>query len=89
MPEVLCNGGAPDALMTVDDGLRGRIELFGPELDLFDRDVDRVVEPADPRLPVLPDIEQDRSVVLVEAQLEVGGTDLGQGRLLSVAPDGR
>ena len=75
--------------MTVDDGLRGRIELLGPELDLLDRDVDRVLEPTDLRLPVLPDIEQDRPVVSVEAQLEVGGTDLGQGLLLSAAPDGR
>src|SRR5438876_5226334 len=76
LAQVVGDGGAADALMAVDDDLVGGVQLVRPELDLLDRDVHGVVEPAETRLPVLAHVEEERTVISGQAGLQVLWSDL-------------
>src|ERR1700730_3858172 len=68
--QILGDGGAPDALVAIDYRLGGRVELARPNLHLLDGNVQRVLEPAEPRLPILTDVEQHRGRRLAQARLQ-------------------
>jgi hypothetical protein len=68
-PEILGDRRAAHALVAVDDDLVLRVEFVRPQLDLLDRDVDGVLQTAEPRLPVLADVEQQRPLVSLEPRL--------------------
>src|SRR5262249_10244075 len=68
---------AAHSVMAVDDDLVGGIELGGPELDLLDRDVGRVLEPTQRGLPLVTHVEEHDRIVAVEPSLEVLRADVG------------
>src|SRR5207244_4027554 len=67
-------------LVAIDDDLVVRVQLLGPQLDLLDRDVHGVLEPAELGLPVLAHVEQQRPVVALETSLQLVRGDLAHGR---------
>src|SRR5256885_1158130 len=83
------DGGAADALVAVDDDLVGGVQLVRPELDLLDGDVHGVGELAEARLPVLPHVEQERSVVAIQTLLQLLRCDLVHGGSATGAPGAR
>jgi len=62
--------------MAVDDDLVVGIQLIRPELDLLDRDVHGILEPAETRLLVLAHVEEERSINPGQARLQVLRGDL-------------
>src|SRR5262245_33274959 len=66
LSQVLRDGRAAHTLVTVDDDLVAGIQLIGAQLDLLDRNVDRVLEATELRFPVLTDVEQHRAVVAIQ-----------------------
>src|SRR5712691_5468744 len=70
LAEVVGDRRAPHALVAIDDDLVLGVQLVCPELDLLDRDVHRVLEAAEPRLPVLTHVEQQGPVVPQEPRLQ-------------------
>src|SRR5439155_9485791 len=80
LAQVLGDGRAAHALVAIDDDLVVRVQLLGPQLDLLDRDVHGVLEPAELGLPVLAHVEQQRPVVALETSLQLVRGDLAHGR---------
>jgi hypothetical protein len=52
------------------------VQLRGAGLDLLDRDVDRVLQPSELRLPVLSDVQEDDGIAPAKPGFEFLGGDL-------------
>src|SRR5439155_24127251 len=79
LAQVLGDCRAAHALVAIDDDLVVGVQLLGPQLDLLDRDVHGVLEPAELGLPVLAHIEQQRAIVALETGLQLVRGNLTHG----------